>query len=103
MEYDYPGNIRQLKSIIQSAVNLCQGRTISFKHIPKNIKMKKHFSQKALLAETEPLLTLQKMEKKYILNVYNRFGRNKSQTALALGIALNTLKSKLESYGVEKL
>ena len=103
MKYDYPGNIRELKSIIQSAVNLCQGRTISFKHIPKNIKMKKHFSQKALLSETEPLLTLQKMEKKYILNVYDRFGRNKSQTALALGIALNTLKSKLESYGVEKL
>ena len=65
--------------------------------------MKKHFSQKALLSETEPLLTLQKMEKKYILNVYNRFGKNKSQTALALGIALNTLKSKLESYDVEKL
>jgi DNA-binding NtrC family response regulator len=39
------------------------------------------------------------MEKKYILKVYNKFGKNKSQAARALGIALNTLKSKLESYG----
>ena len=41
--------------------------------------------------------------KKYILKVYKKFGKNKSQTARALGIALNTLKSKLETYDVENL
>ena len=101
MKYDYPGNIRELKSIIQSALNLCQGRTISFKHIPKNIKMKEHSRKKAFPSEIEPLLTLQQMEKKYILNVYDQLGKNKSQTARVLGIALNTLRNKLESYLVE--
>lgn len=102
-EYDYPGNIRELKSIIQSAVNLAHGKTITLKHLHKNIPMKEHFAKESKDIEPEPTLTLKQMEKKYILNVYNKFGKNKSQAASALGIALNTLKSKLESYGLEKL
>ena len=102
-KYDYPGNIRELKSITQSAVNLAHGKTINLKHLPKNIPMKEQFAKKSQDIEPEPTLTLKQMEKKYILNVYNKFGKNKSQVARALGIALNTLKSKLESYSVEKL
>ena len=102
-KYDYPGNIRELKSITQSAVNLAHGKTINLKHLPKNIPMKEQFAKKSQDIEPEPTLTLKQMEKKYILNVYNKFGKNKSQAASALGIALNTLKSKLESYSVEKL
>ena len=52
------------------------------------------------LETTEPIVPLQQIEKKYILKVYNELGKNKSQTASALGIALNTLRAKLESYGV---
>ena len=36
-KYDYPGNIRELKSIIQSTVNLAHGKTITIEHLPKNI------------------------------------------------------------------
>jgi len=102
-KYDYPGNIRELKSIIQSAVNLAHGKTITLKHLPKNIPIQEKFSNNSKDIEPKPTLTLKQMEKKYILNVYNKFGKNKSQVASALGIAFNTLKSKLESYGVEKL
>ena len=102
-KYDYPGNIRELKSIIQSAVNLAHGKTITLKHLPENITIQEKFSNMSNDIEPTPTLTLKQMEKKYILNVYNNFGKNKSQAASALGIALNTLKSKLASYGVEKL
>ena len=102
-EYDYPGNIRELKSILQAAVNLAQGKTIALKHLPKEILMRGQFVSKNQDSQTEPIQTLQQIEKKYILKVYKKFGKNKSQTARALGIALNTLKSKLETYDVENL
>ncbi len=102
-KYDYPGNIRELKSILQAAVNLAQGKTIALEHLPKEILMRGQFVSKNQDPETEPIQTLQQMEKKYILKVYKKFGKNKSQTARALGIALNTLKSKLEMYDVENL
>jgi transcriptional regulator with PAS, ATPase and Fis domain len=102
-EYDYPGNIRELKSILQGAVNLAQGRTIALKHLPKEILEQGQFASKQQDSETESIQPLQQIEKKYILEVYKKFGKNKSQTARALGIALNTLKSKLATYDVENL
>jgi DNA-binding protein Fis len=53
--------------------------------------------------ESEPIITLKQMEKRHILNAYNRLNKNKSQTAQVLGIARNTLLSKLKPYGVGKL
>ena len=61
------------------------------------------FNEESQGLESEPILTLKKMEKKYILNAYNRLNKNKSQTARVLGIAKNTLKTKLKSYGVGKV
>ena len=42
---------------------------------------------------------LQTIEHEHILKVYKHFKKNKRQTALALGISMNTLKSKLEKIG----
>jgi DNA-binding NtrC family response regulator len=38
--YNYPGNIREFRSIIQSAVNLAQGRPISINHFPAHLRKK---------------------------------------------------------------
>jgi two-component system response regulator AtoC len=100
LAYDFPGNIRELKSILMSAVNLSQGGPISLQHLPNALRKKAFKKPMPHGTENGPLLTLQEMEKKHILHVYNQLGKNKSQTARVLGIALNTLRSKLESYGI---
>jgi transcriptional regulator with PAS, ATPase and Fis domain len=41
---------------------------------------------------------LDEVEKEYILRAYETTGRNKSQTAKALRISLNTLRRRLEAY-----
>lgn len=97
--YDYPGNIRELRAIIESAANLSQGQTISKKFLPANIQKQKPKSQH--LPKTQPIVPLAQMEKAYILKVYRQTGENKSQTAQLLNIALNTLRTKLKSYGVK--
>jgi transcriptional regulator with PAS, ATPase and Fis domain len=96
--YDYPGNIRELKSIIKSAVNLAQGRKISKIFLPDNIQKQKPKKTPKHRPETAPVVPLAQMEKSYILNVYNQTGKNKSQTARLLDIALNTLRKKLKIY-----
>ena len=96
--YDYPGNVRELKSIIQSATNLAQGRPIETRNLPKAVKKKsvamcvdEHLQSK--------IVPLAQVEQTHILNIYEQTGRNKSKTARLLGIGLNTLRRKLKTYG----
>jgi two-component system, NtrC family, response regulator AtoC len=101
MEYDYPGNIRELKSILQSAVNLAQGRPISSDVLPAHLKQRKSLSKCLTSSAPEKIAPLAQIEKSHIINVYKLTSRNKSQTARHLGIGLNTLRRKLRSYGIE--
>jgi DNA-binding NtrC family response regulator len=101
MAYDYPGNIRELKSVVHSTLNLSQGHHISTALLPKNVIRAKKVSTAKQHSSSQPLLPLELVEKNHILNVYNKTGQNKSKTARILGVALNTLRKKIESYGVE--
>ncbi len=101
MEYRLPGNVRELKSIVQSAVNLARGRTIALGCLPPYAQ-----SPKAACGETEPggdaaVLPLVEVERRHILDVYRRLGGNKMRTARALGLGLNTLRRRLKDYQVE--
>ena len=100
MGYDYPGNIRELKAIIQAAVNLAQGRPITTKFLPPQLQRPKEATNTVHQPTDETIATLEQVEKEHILNVYHMMGKNKSQSARSLGIGLNTLRRKLESYGV---
>jgi ActR/RegA family two-component response regulator len=61
---------------------------------------KKTVAAAAHPAQNETIATLAQVEKEHILNVYNLMDKNKSRTARTLGIGLNTLRRKLEVYGV---
>jgi DNA-binding NtrC family response regulator len=98
MEYDYPGNVRELKSMIQSAANLAQGKPISTGVLPQVIK-KKTVSSCVEESLSPKIIPLARMEQKHILRVYRQTGKNKSQAARLLGIGLNTLRRKLKAYG----
>jgi DNA-binding NtrC family response regulator len=101
MAYDYPGNIRELKSIVQSAVNLARGKTISINCLPPQIVRKATDMSQSGPTPNRPVQTLAELEKDHIIKVYRSTKNNKAQTARVLGIGVNTLRRKLESYGVE--
>jgi DNA-binding NtrC family response regulator len=100
MTYDYPGNIRELKSIIQSAVNLAQGGPITADALPAHLRGEKPDPRIKQGSGSNALLPLAEVEKRHVVETYDRLSRNKSQTAKALGIGLNTLRRKLEEYGI---
>ena len=102
MCYKWPGNIRELRSIIQSAVNLAQGRRIEMRHLPEHIRnLTRSPEPREAVSDGQAIIPLEDVERRHILHAYNHLNHNKSQTAKALGIGLNTLRRKLASYGLE--
>jgi len=99
LAYDYPGNVRELRSIVQAAANLCQGGIVDVAALP--LHLQGAFSSASLPKGWQPgTRRLAQVEKQHILAVYEATSGNKIRTAKALGIGLNTLRRKLVQYGV---
>lgn len=99
--YDYPGNIRELCSIIHAAANLAEGGSISFAILPHYLREMKGRSKQSVEPCEISGLSLAELEKSHILAAYESTGQNKAQTAKQLQIGLSTLRRKLESYGIQ--
>ncbi len=91
-----PGNIRALRSIIQSAVNLAQGKLITVSCLPSYLQNKK-----VTLKANGTIVPLEDIEKDHILKAYDATNKNKGQKARILGFGINSLRRKLEAYGVD--
>jgi two-component system response regulator AtoC len=100
MAYDYPGNVRELKSIVQSALNLAQGQSISPKFLPSYLHEQKSRQTSHRQVHSGGIIPLAQVEKRHILRIYAHTNNNKAKTAKFLGIGLNTLRRKLEQYNV---
>ena len=100
MSYDYPGNIRELRSIVQSSCNLAQKRAIAAKYLPDYLRGRKKEIRRLPVSADGPIVPLAEAERIHIVMAYEGTGHNKLQTAKLLGIGLNTLRRKLSSYGI---
>ncbi len=88
--YNFPGNFTELKTLIESFFVLQEKEEICIDAIPEYIN----------LQNTPKSLLLTDVEKAHIEKVLKMFAGNKSRTARALGIALNTLKKKINDYNI---
>lgn len=86
--YDWPGNIRELESVIQRAVIMCNDR-VTLDDLPENLKYTIDFPDK-------PFASLKQVERDYILKVLAYTGNNKSRAAAILQIDRKTLREKLK-------
>src|SRR5512136_851106 len=101
MNYDYPGNVRELRSIIQSSCNLAQHRPIAVRFLPEYLRGGKPARRQTAVPAGGPIVPLADAERAHILLAYEETVHNKLRTAKLLGIGLNTLRRKLASYGVD--
>jgi len=98
MSYDFPGNVRELEHIIERAVILSDGNTIEFKQLPRRF----HKADTPSLDAGRTFMTLAEREKKYILEVLEATGGNKSKTSELLGISRAALWRKLKQFKEDK-
>ena len=98
MNYEFPGNIRELENIIARAVALCQGNTLEPVHLPEDIRELEIWTFRN---EVGGYSTLGEHEKMYILWILKKEGGNKTRAAEALGIDRISLWRKLKRYNLE--
>jgi DNA-binding NtrC family response regulator len=95
-EYDWPGNLRELRNVVERAVILA-GRgavTLGEIHIPEQ-------HGRARAAASVDAATLSEAEEQMIRDALERAGGNKSKAARLLGITRRALYGRLERYGIE--
>jgi len=98
LRYAWPGNVRELENAMERAVALTTGELLCPEDLPETVRG-------SMLAPELPLdaeLSLEEMEKRYILHVLKQQGGNRVRTAAVLRIGRNTLWRKLRAYGLEE-
>jgi DNA-binding NtrC family response regulator len=93
INYSWPGNVRELEHIIERAVILSRNPIILPEDLPKKIIEETKDLEKK---ETEKLLPLKEMEKRYVLKVLQETKGNKKKASEILGIDRTTLYRILE-------
>ena len=98
MEYDWPGNIRELEHAIERAINLCYFNVLELAHFewlaPKVQKKKKIIAGKSIQDARAA------SEKEVILNALQATQGNKKKAAELLGIARPLLYQKMSRLGI---
>jgi DNA-binding NtrC family response regulator len=98
MGYDWPGNVRELENTIERAVILSDDGVIAPEDLPERVLQ--GGKRRGSLVIDNPTLTLDELEKEYILKVLAYTNGQKKRASEILGINPSTLYRKLLAYGL---
>ena len=101
MNYDWPGNIRQLKNCIEGAILLANSNVIYPENLPQQILSEKVSESIQGDLQIKLGMSLKEAEKTFILKTLEQAGGNKTEAAKLLGISLRGLHYKLKEYNIE--
>jgi len=100
MGYDWPGNVRELENMVERAVILEDGKNISPVSLPDKINRRETGSQRLITDKAQ--VTLEELEREYLIKVLNDTNWQKKKASAILGINASTLYRKIQRYGLEK-
>ena len=98
MAYEWPGNVRELENCIEHAVALARFDQVTVEDLPEKLRGYLAGSFVATANDPTEIVTMEELEKRYLLRVFTLVGNNKSRAAEVLGIDRRTMYRKLERY-----
>ncbi|MBI5074750.1 MAG: sigma-54-dependent Fis family transcriptional regulator [Nitrospirae bacterium] len=99
MNYDFPGNVRELENIIERGIALSHDGVVETAHLPEDLK---ELSIRTFRKKEGKYPSLDDQEMTYIKWVLHEVGGNKTIAAQILGIDRVSLWRKLKKYGLEE-
>ena len=95
MDYRWPGNVRELENAIQRGVILAQGRSVTVRELPSEVR------SGAVDNVADDTLDLDEHERRMIRRALDRFRGNRKLAAKALNISAVTLWRRMKRYGLD--
>jgi two-component system response regulator PilR (NtrC family) len=97
--YDFPGNVRELENILERAMALSEGRTISLEDLNLVPRARDNGSEGQNGAGLQEFLDA--TEKKAILEALAKTGHNKTAAARLLGVTFRSMRYRMERLGID--
>lgn len=109
LEYNWPGNIRELENVIELMFNMSgNNHILSKEFLPDSLSYEKVSQntciQSIIKTEDEELVDFEVLEKKYILRALKKYGdstEGKKNISNKMGIGLTTLYRKMKKFGID--
>ncbi|MBN2020440.1 MAG: sigma 54-interacting transcriptional regulator [Sedimentisphaerales bacterium] len=96
LEYEYPGNVRELENIIEHCFVLCQSEIIQREYLPAMFQKKQTDESVGL----NKAVTLEEMERIFIKQALRQNNGNRTAAARQLGINKSTLFRKMKAFDI---
>ena len=104
MKYNYPGNVRELRNLVERAVILADSATLKYSHfsIPNLISKEDNdlYNEKN---SNDKIKTLANIEKEHILKILNKVNFNQTKAAELLDLDRQAVKRKMQKYKIKKI
>ena len=97
LEYDFPGNVRELENILEHAFVLCSGGVIEPRHLPDSFCVPKGSTS----VPPSGAATVREMERIMILDALQRHDGNRKAAAQELGFHKSTFFRKIKAFGID--
>jgi transcriptional regulator with PAS, ATPase and Fis domain len=98
LDYPWPGNIRELKSVVESTVMVSDGDYITLSDLPMNLQNYATGHREEI--GTKAIRNIEEGEKNLIEEALRQTNGNKAKAAEALGISTRTLYRKIEKFSL---
>ncbi|UCE84400.1 MAG: sigma 54-interacting transcriptional regulator [Deltaproteobacteria bacterium] len=102
LNYDYPGNIRELENIIEHACVLCQGEIVERRHLPLYMQAIQSSRDEGFVARPGVTEARVQRERELIVEALEEHRWHRQKAAKALGMDRTTLWRKMKKYNIAR-
>jgi PAS domain S-box-containing protein len=100
LNYDYPGNVRELENVVEHAFVLCRGEVIERKHLPMYLQKARGSLQGEIISRPEPTESRDAWERERLVDALKEHSWHRQKAAQALGMDRTTLWRKMKKYNI---